>query len=213
MKELRYWLVVLMFAGSAFLLNARGADDIVPPHLSLDRFPQEVEGWIGRDEAIDQETLDVLGNGEFLSRNYSEPGNSNSIDLFIAYFPSQRTGMTIHSPRNCLPGAGWTFDSSEYVKLKDTAGKSHNVGEYVISNGDAKAFVIYWYEAHGRSTASEYAAKAYLVTDSLRLHRTDGGLVRVVTSLSPQESVGRARARAENFTSQLMTDMPNFIPN
>lgn len=213
MRELRYWLVIAMLAGTAFLLNARARRDIVPAHLNLDQFPHRIGNWIGSDEALDPETLKVLGDGEFLSRTYIEPENGNSIDLFLAYFPTQRTGMTIHSPNNCLPGAGWTFDSSQYLLLKDSGGKSHQVGEYLIRNGDAKAFVIYWYEAHGRSTASEYAAKAYLIADSLRLNRTDGSLVRVAIFLNPEGSVAQARIRAEAFTSQLITFLPPFMPN
>lgn len=209
----KYWVVVTMLAGAAFLLNIRGTRDAVPPHLTLDQFPPQIGNWVGSDQAIDQQTLDVLGKGDFLSRQYRVPGRASSIDLFIAYFASQRTGTTLHSPKNCLPGAGWTFDSAQYRQLMDSSGKSHNVGEYLIGNGDAQAFVIYWYEAHGRSTANEYTAKAHLIADALRFNRTDGGLVRVVTLIGPNESVAQARVRVEAFTSDLMTDLPAFIPN
>jgi EpsI family protein len=159
--------------------------------------PREITEWTGFDEPISQETLDVLGAGDFLSRVYSQSGGKAPIGLFIGYFPTQRSGVTIHSPKNCLPGAGWVFESSQYVDLTDAAGKAHRVGEYIIANGDSKQFVIYWYQAHGRSVASEYMAKIYMVSDAMRLDRTDGALVRVTSPID----------------AQLAPMLPRFIPD
>jgi EpsI family protein len=162
---------------------------------------------------IDQETLDVLGAGQFLSRVYTLGGEEQPIGLFIGYFSTQRTGVTIHSPKNCLPGAGWAFESSRYVNLSDADGKTHQVGEYIIGNGEDRQFVIYWYQAHGRSIANEYMAKIYLVTDAIRMNRTDGALVRVITPIGSGEGTSAARTRAEAFTAQLAPMLPRFIPN
>jgi EpsI family protein len=184
-----------------------------PPSEPLTQFPAVIAGWTGSDQPIDQETLDVLGAGEFLQRVYSRGAQSEPISLFIGYFPTQRTGQTIHSPKHCLPGAGWVFESSKYVNLVDADGKSHRVGEYVISNGDMRQFVIYWYQAHGRSVANEYMAKMYMVADAIRLNRTDGALVRVITPIAFNEDTAAARRRAEAFTRQLAPSLPRFIPN
>ena len=162
---------------------------------------------------IDQETLDVLGAGDFLSRVYTQGGQALPIGLFIGYFPTQRTGVTIHSPKNCLPGSGWAFESSQYVDLNDANGKAHRVGEYIIANGENRQFVIYWYQAHGRSVANEYMAKIYLVTDAMRLNRTDGALVRVITPIGSRRRHAGGKGRAEAFTAQLVPMLPRFIPN
>ncbi|MGD0547807.1 MAG: exosortase C-terminal domain/associated protein EpsI, partial [Terracidiphilus sp.] len=140
-------------------------------------------------------------------------GTREPINLFIGYFPTQRTGQTIHSPKHCMPGAGWVFESSHTTDLTDAAGKTHRVGEYIIANGEARQFVIYWYEAHGRSVANEYMAKMYLVADAMRLSRTDGALVRVITPIAPDEETAAARKRAEGFTVQLAPLLPRFIPD
>jgi len=97
--------------------------------------------------------------------------------------------------------------------LKDANGKAHRVGEYIIADGDNRQFVIYWYQAHGRSIANEYLAKIYLVADAIRLNRTDGALIRVITPIGGNERMPVARARAEAFTAQLMPMLPRFIPN
>jgi EpsI family protein len=212
MKGPRFWIVVLMLAGTLLILEARGNTDRIPACRPLSLLPQTISLWVGSDEPIDQGTLDVLGAGDFLSRVYTQNGRDLPIGLFIAYFASQRTGATIHSPRNCLPGAGWTFESSRYIELQDATGKAHQVGEYIIANGETQQLVIYWYEAHGRSVAGEYMAKIYMVADAMRLDRTDGALVRVITPINSKEGPNAARVRAEDFVAQLAPMLPGFIP-
>lgn len=213
MKSPRYWTVALLLVATLLLLHSRGDSDLIPPSEPLSQVPRAIEGWSGNDVPIDQEALDVLGAGDFLSRLYTRDGQPLPIGLFIGYFPTQRTGVTIHSPKHCLPGAGWMFESSQYVDLNDANGKAHRVGEYIISNGENRQFVIYWYQAHGRSVANEFLAKMYLVTDAMRLNRTDGALVRVITPIGPNEGTAPARVRAEAFTAQLAPMLPRFIPD
>jgi EpsI family protein len=213
MKSTRFWTVAVLLAGTVLLLHARGDTDLIPASEPLSQVPRTIAGWSGSDVEIAQETRDVLGAGDFMSRIYTEDGDVQPIGLFIGYFPTQRTGVTIHSPKNCLPGAGWAFESSRYVKLNDADGKAHQVGEYIIGNGEDRQFVIYWYQAHGRSVANEYMAKVYLVTDAIKMHRTDGALVRVITPIGSGEGTEAARTRAERFTAQLIPILPRFIPN
>lgn len=225
MKSPRFWTVVLLLAVTAFVLYSRGDSDRVVPSEPLSQMPEQIGQWTGQDLPIGDDILAVLGKGEFLNRVYtsSQPidvnqmgpstGSNLPIGLFIGYFPSQRTGQSIHSPQNCLPGAGWTFDSRRYVTLKDVDGKSFRVGEYQISNGESRQFVIYWYQAHGRSIPNEYVARAYMVADAIRMDRTDGALVRVITQIAPTETVADARKRVVRFTGLMMPMLSRFIPN
>jgi EpsI family protein len=213
MKDPRFWTVALLLAATALILQARGTTDRIPATEPLSQVPRAIAAWRGNDLPIDQETLDVLGAGDFLSRAYSPGTGSPSISLFIGYFPSQRTGVTIHSPKHCLPGAGWSFESYQYIDLKDANGKMHQVGEYIIANGENRQFVIYWYEAHGRSVANEYVAKIHMVADAMRLNRTDGALVRLITPIDLREGTNAAKIRAEAFAGQLAPMLPRFIPD
>ena len=218
MKSPRFWLVILLLAATAFVLQSRGDADYVPVSQPLSQMPEQLDGLTSQDIPLTDDTLAVLGKGDFLNRVYVGPqASTNShaipISLFIGYFPSQRTGQTMHSPQNCLPGAGWTFDSQRYVSLQDINGKNYRVGEYVISNGEIKQFVIYWYQAHGRSIPNEYKAKLYMIADAIRMNRTDGALVRVITQVLPSESLESARERATQFTQQMAPNLPRFIPD
>jgi EpsI family protein len=213
MNRIRYWAVVALMVVAALVLFRRGNSETIVPSEPLSGVPETISGLDGRDVPIDQEQLDVLGKGDFLSRVYANGGRSAPVGLFIAYFASQRTGATMHSPKNCLPGSGWSFESSEYVTMNDVNGKPHRVGEYIIANGNNRQFVIYWYQAHGRSVANEYQAKAYLVSDAIRTNRTDGALVRVTTPVYAATGVEAAKERAEGFVAQLMPQLPRFIPD
>jgi EpsI family protein len=209
----RFLTVVLLLTATAVLIQVRGNSDQIPASEPLGQMPRMISDWSGNEMQIDQESLDVLGAGDFLSRVYVRGADPQPIDLFVGYFPTQRTGVSIHSPSNCLPSSGWAFESSHYLNLMDASGKPHRVGEYIITDGEHRQFVIYWYQSHGRSIASEYLAKLYLVIDAIRMNRTDGALVRVATPISPAEGSARAKARAESFTSQLVPVLPRFIPD
>ena len=218
MKSPRFWIVILLLTSTLFVLQSRGDVDQVPVSEPLNHMPQSFGSWTARDIPLTDDTLEVLGKGDFLNRIYTSEPQSGShreppISLFIGYFASQRTGQTMHSPQNCLPGAGWTFDSQKYADIQDINGKNYKVGEYVIGNGDVKQFVIYWYQAHGRSIPNEYVAKGYMVADAIRMNRTDGALVRVITQVLPSESLDAAKARALRFTQQMAPNLPRFIPN
>lgn len=213
MRKGYFWIVAALLAGTALLLHARGATDLIPPSMPLSQMSHLIAGWSGSDITIDQEELKVLGPGDFLSRIYGRESSSEPIGLFIAYFPTQRTGASIHSPQHCLPGSGWSFESSQYVTLRDSTGIPHQIGEYVIAKGDERQYAIYWYQAHGRSVANEFMANIYFVADAVRMDRTDGALVRVITPIGSGEGVAGAKARAEGFSSQILPMLPRFIPN
>ncbi|MBS1821018.1 MAG: EpsI family protein [Acidobacteria bacterium] len=226
MKSTRFWSTVVLMVLTLGLLLHRGDADNVPPSDPLSMMPANIEGMSSHDIPMDDDVLAVLGKGDFLNRLYtypnpqfvaSQPGASAGaaypIGLFIGYFATQRSGQSIHSPLHCLPGAGWTFESRSYTDIEDINGKRFNVGEYIINNGESKQFVIYWYQAHGRSIANEYRAKAYMLADAIRENRTDGALVRVITPIASGESVDSARQRAVRFTTHMTPYLSQFIPN
>jgi EpsI family protein len=218
MKSAKLWVVILLLAGCFVTLHLRGDVDRVPPTPPLTFMPETIGSWTGQDIPIDQATLDVLGDGRFLNRVYTKMGPDGQplttpVSLFIGYFPTQRTGQSIHSPQNCLPGAGWAFLSSSVIQLQDVDGKKYRVGEYLIGDAGTRQVVLYWYLAHGRSVANDYLAKAYMMLDAIRWNRTDGALVRVVTPVSPMETIAAAQQRAIGFTEQMTPLLPRFIPN
>lgn len=207
----RFLPVALLLAGCAALLHARSANESVPSHKDLASFPKVIEPWRGTDLGIDQATLEVLGPGDFLMRDYFRSPSEPAVNLYLAYFPSQRTGDTIHSPQNCLPGAGWTPVESKYISLPAGAGATISINRYIVSKGLSRDLVFYWYQAQGRVTPSEYWAKFFLVADAISANRTDGALVRIVTPIGNGDEAA-AETRATEFAQQVLPLLDSYIP-
>jgi EpsI family protein len=212
-STLRFFLTTLMIVSTAILLWARSGREVIPDRQELQSFPTQLGNWSGTDLEIDEETRQVLGPGDFLRRIYNVPDMAEpSIDLFIAYFPSQRTGDTIHSPQNCLPGSGWTPVESRQVTLSVAGHSPFPANRYVIAKGKIRQLVLYWYWAHDRGVASEYLAKYYLIADSIKMNRSDGSLIRIVTPLASGEKFDAAEQRLLPFVEQVVSRLSTYIP-
>ena len=214
MKNPQLWTIVILLLATFGLVRLRGDTDRVPPSKPLAELPTYLAGWSSQDVPISQETLDILGKGIFLNRVYhaEAAGSGAPVGLFIGYFPTQRSGQSIHSPQNCLPGAGWNFDSASTTEIA-RSDDAYRVGEYLISNGVARQEVLYWYRSHGKNIANDYAAKFQMMKDSILYGRTDAALIRVITPVSQTESVTAAHDRAVHFAQQLVPLLPAYIPN
>jgi EpsI family protein len=211
--SLRFGIAAVLMLATALVLQAHSRSEYFPPRASLSSLPLQIDGWTGTDSVLDQQTLDILGPGEFLVRDYENASQPQPwIDLYIAYFPTQKAGDTIHSPNHCLPGAGWVPTSREVVQIARPDGSSFPVNRYVVSKSGERQLVLYWFQAHGRTVASEYWAKYYLVSDSVRMNRSDGGLVRLLTPMPDGESRDVAQARVMKLGSQLIPLLDNYIP-
>jgi EpsI family protein len=99
--------------------------------------------------------------------------------LYVGYYESQAQGNTIHSPKNCLPGAGWEAISSEArsLSLED---RTVTVNRYILQNEGERALVLYWYQGRGRIAHDEYRVKLDLLKDAALHRRSDEALVRIV---------------------------------
>ncbi len=210
---LRFALAVGLIALTAILLQARGRTEIFPQRLPLSSFPAQLGNWDSTQIALDKETLEVLGAGDFMERVYQDPaGNLPQVDLFLAYFASQRAGDTIHSPQNCLPGAGWNTDERTRITIDLPGHAPFPANRYIISKAESHRLVLYWYWAHDRGVASEYWAKFYLVKDAIRMNRSDGALVRITIAMLPGETPEAAQQRVLPFASRVVPLLDNYIP-
>jgi EpsI family protein len=208
----KFILVVLALAGTAIFLQGRPSREVSVPRQPFNSLPHQLGAWSGAEVPLSSEILNVLGPGDFLSRTYQNSFTSEVVDLFMAYFPSQRAGDTIHSPENCLPGSGWSPLESRQVVLSLPGHAPFRANRYLIGKGEERGIVLYWYWAHDRAEASEYLAKFYLVADSMRLNRSDGALIRVSTSLRIGEGANTAQQRLVAFTGELVPIVNTYVP-
>ncbi len=209
----RYWLMIAVLLGATTGMAYLSHGESTPPAKPLSEFPTKVGTYASLvDWPLDKETLDVLGLTDYLNRGYWSPGmDQNLAGLYIGYFRSQRTGASIHSPKNCLPGAGWNPVQSTVYQLDLPDGRKAPINLYVLRKGLDEQIVLYWYQSHGRIVASEYWGKFYLVYDALRLNRTDAALVRITMPVDHGDET-TAKDRAFAFAKLITGDIDQVIP-
>ena len=182
---------VLLLISAGVIAKASRMED-VPPRESFSRFPLQVNSWRGEDnEPLTDEVLKVLGADDYLSRYYSD--RSGALGLYVGYYKSQRQGDTMHSPLNCLPGAGWQPLEKSYlpIEISDANGQRSEitVNRYVIEKGLEQQVVLYWYQSHSRVIANEYRSKIFMVT----MGTTEPIGSRAVRVTSPNSARGTRR--------------------
>lgn len=201
-------VVLLLQALALYGLNRR---EVIPNSPPLSALPNQIESWrLLQEGVMDKETLEVLKADDTLTRTYGD--GRRALNLFIAFFRSQRTGKAPHSPKNCLPGNGWVQDSSQIIHI-DIPNRAEPIeaNEYVVARGDYKSVVLYWYQSRDRSVASEYNAKLYVMADAIRYNRTDTALVRVVVPVT-ENRVDVARQTAIDFVRASFPEIRKVLP-
>jgi len=186
--------------------------EITPKNVPLAEVPKHFGSWSLRSEGVvEPEIQEVLKADEVLTRSYMSSGNQADAHLFVAYFRSQRTGRAPHSPKNCLPGAGWSATVSDEVAIPIAGRAPIEANRYIIQKGDAKSVVLYWYQSRDRVVASEYKAKVYVIADAIRYNRTDTALVRVIVPIINNDVSG-AEQTATDFVQAAFTPLRHHFP-
>lgn len=212
-KNLHFWLLLLiLLAGGALIHWREATGEIRPDRKVLKDFPAKIGDWrqFGADQRFETEVETVLGANDYLMREYSSSSGKGA-NLYIGYYETQRTGATYHSPRNCLPGSGWTLTEGELVEIGLPGGEKFLANTYIIENSRYRALMIYWYQGRGRYTANEYKDKFFTVLDSISRRRSDGAMVRIITSIETSEQ--EALETAKNLSSAAAANLSEFVPN
>lgn len=209
----RFMVVAALLLTTAIGLQLHSQNEVLMPRQALSSFPMQIDGWTGEDAPpLDQESLDILGHPEYLLRDYEDEVSREKIELFVAYYPTQKVGETPHTPAHCLVGAGWVPTSRQIVDIPDPNGASFPVNRFVVSKDGQQELALYWFEAQGRRVANEYRLKYYLVSDAIRMHRSDGALIRIMTQINQGESADDAQKRAMGFVDKFLPLLNNYIP-
>jgi exosortase D (VPLPA-CTERM-specific) len=193
--------LVLLAAGAVGSFAIQNREETIPQHVSLASFPLTFDGWRGEDGTIEGPVLDQLRLTDYLKATYATGSDPRPVELYVAYYDSQRKGASVHSPRACLPGGGWQIEDFAQVEIAGARadGSPLEVNRAVIAKGDAQAVVYYWFMQRGRYLTNEYLVKWFIFWDALTRNRTDGAMVRVMVPAAGGEDVPAAEQQAEKF--------------
>src|SRR3989339_1460167 len=186
MKRLHFILVIGILLSAAIVNHYLSKPDISLSRKSLNGFPKVLGDWTAiDDQKIDDRSMKILQVDDYLMRSYRNSGGE-IIGLYIGYFKSQREGKGIHSPRQCLPGAGWAPLATATWKMDILERNTETIpaNQFVMGKGLERQLFHFWYQGRGRVYTSEYWNKIYLIWDGLIQRRTDGALVRVNGSVN-----------------------------
>jgi EpsI family protein len=213
----RVAIVLLCLVAAGVSVARADCAEKTPLRSSFSLFPMQVGEWRGRQNPpFSEQILSVLGLDDYLTRGYSK-GTRSFADLYVGYWSSQRQGDTMHSPQNCLPGAGWEPVKQSLLTIADPRNPSTRitVNRFLIQKGPARQLVLYWYQGRGRVIGSEYWSKIYLVVDAARLNRTDAAVVRVMVPVAGPTANDEAAAEQDaiDFVNAFMPPLSQFLPN
>jgi EpsI family protein len=183
-----------------------------PLRMSLEEaIPARLGEFEGRSVAIPEEEKQVAGVTSYLFRSYrnSSPHDRGGFTVYVGYYDSQMQGKTIHSPKNCLPGAGWEALQSSTMAVQTAAGPV-TVNRYLIRKDTHQALVLYWYQGRGRIQANEYLVKWNLLRDAALRHRSEEALVRILVPLG--EDQASAVQMAGNAAASVLSTLNQALP-
>jgi EpsI family protein len=193
-----------ILVGALLLLQLRSTGEAVPIRKPLDSFPTTVGEWTGQKGAIfSTPILDKLKLTDYVMRIYVDPAG-RGLNLYIAYWDTQRKGALIHSPKNCLPGAGWEpLEASLLTIPLAPPNPPIIVNRYLIQKDRAQQVVLYWYQSQGQAIAGEVPARIAMVKSALVHNRTDGAIVRVMSPV-----YGSARETSDRLVAYVQAIYP-----
>jgi EpsI family protein len=193
-----------ILAVALLTLQLRSAGEAVPLRKPLDFFPATLGEWQGRRGAIfSTPILTKLKLTDYVMRDYIDAAG-RGLNLYIGYWDNQRRGAGIHSPKHCLPGAGWEPVEASLVTIP--LGPQYpaiTVNRYLVQKDREQQVVLYWYQSQGQAIAGEVPARIAMVKRALAHNRTDGAIIRVMSPV-----YGSARETSERLVAYVQAMYP-----
>ncbi|MDO8938929.1 MAG: VPLPA-CTERM-specific exosortase XrtD [Methylicorpusculum sp.] len=208
--------LVLLIIAAPISMFVGDREEISPERSRFTTFPLTISDWKGVEVGMGQKYIDELKFDDYIIANYTKPGEVSPVNFYVAYYASQRQGASAHSPKSCIPGDGWRIGEFTQRSLPGATmsdGSPIRVNRAVISKGDSKQLVYYWFQQRGRNITNEYLVKWYLFWDALTRQRTDGALVRLVVALPESRSTEEGDKILEAFIKDVHGQLPAYIPN
>jgi exosortase D (VPLPA-CTERM-specific) len=186
-------------------------EEIKPDRMYFIDFPTNLNPWHGKRVIMEKKYRDILNFDDYFMADFSDRINP-PVNLYVAYYESQRKGSSIHSPRSCIPGGGWEIQSVTNKTL-DVNGTAVETNRVLIQKGRTRQLVYYWFDQRGRNLTNEYLVKWFLFWDALTRSRTDGALIRYTTVISGAEKLDAAENRLISFMKKATPLLDQYIPD
>ncbi len=206
-------LICMAALGSTYLDER---EEIIPERERFISFDLNINEWSGRTIPVESIYLDVLQMEDYLSAQFVNEQQESLVDVWIAYYSTQRKGVAIHSPKTCLPGGGWKIETFQQIVVDDVPGAVNNevaVNRTIMTQDRSRLLVYYWFKQRERNITNEYAMKWYLFWDSLTRKRTDGALLRLIVNVPEDADLDKQEEILQDFMRDSFTSLTEYVPD
>ncbi len=176
-QSLVFPATVSLLIATAFMAGIANRRSPEPLAVPLGQIDSQIAGWRAvRDRALPDSTLHTLNATSYLSRTYGK--GKIQLDLFIAFYAQQRAGESMHSPKHCLPGAGWEIwkHDSAWIPVNGQAVESTNTPSR-IGNENVDVVLISIQDPH---ICERVLGQRAPDPDTMLTGHTAGSIVRVM---------------------------------
>lgn len=212
-----YYLSLLIIATVTPLVLIYGSrQEAKPARDRFDTMPLIYRGWVGREGTLDQDVLNKLKLSDYFYGDFTKDLIGPKVNLYIAYYASQKKGAGIHSPKSCIPGGGWeikqlTKHPVRQVPLSSQTG-DFIINRAIIQKGEFRNVVYYWFQQRGRIVNDEYLNRWYVLVDSIVANRSDGALVRVSMPWPEGIELTDIDQLANEFIGDVYPTLVHYLP-
>jgi EpsI family protein len=219
MRDVTQFVPAVILLSGVLLVSGVREQLKMPSRAPMKAVQLDAPGYATGDIVVPEQERKIAGMSDYVMRSYTRD-SLDAFSIYVGYYDYQAQGKTIHSPKNCLPGAGWEQMAGGTIPVA-AEGKTVQVNRFLMANKGARALVYYWYQGRGRVESNEYRVKWNLLRDAALHGRTDEALVRIVIPLPPSRpgidkgtdpAVAAADKRALEMASQLVTRVDRVLP-
>jgi EpsI family protein len=161
----------------------------------LDAAFARVGPWVGGErELLDKRIEEALDLDDYTHRPYTLDGQT--VWLYVGYHLRGESIGAAHSPLVCYPGQGWRILDQEKMEL-ECRGLPLRLMRLTVVKDGREDVVLFWFQAHGRSTAGSFRQKVIAFRARTFYGRSDSAFVRVSV---PVGADGRGAALATGLS-------------
>ncbi|ULA68956.1 MAG: VPLPA-CTERM-specific exosortase XrtD [Nitrospira sp.] len=204
--------ILIPFAALSWMIGER--QDTPPPRPAFIDFSMDIGSWHGTPLTMEQQYISALRFDDYLLADY-DSGDGTSVNLYMAYYRSQKKGQSAHSPQSCIPGGGWEISSHRTIDLPvdENHGSVYPVNRITIQKGHEKQLILYWFKQRERLLSSEYLVKTYLFWDALTRGRSDGALIRLAAAVEPGQNEADVERHLTELARLIQPELTHYVPD
>lgn len=181
--------------------------------------PDRIGEFWGVDEPVTASEKTILpSDTEFAKKSYQAP-NGEEVTCQIVLSGAEK--RSIHRPEICLPGQGWTIDSSEFIPVPLKNGQTLTVMKLTLdrevetspqNRKHITMFFLYWFVGKDKTTA-DHKVRILLSSWDRIMHNVNHRWAYIIVSAPVMENFKPSGFNREQTMQMLKDFIANIAPS